>query len=50
MADEHRIAIVDDDQSVRDAANLQSDLASVGRRIPIVFVTGYPDPACASRR
>jgi FixJ family two-component response regulator len=87
MPQEHYIAIVDDDQSVRDAAtnlfrsmgfvavafdsaeaflssdalaktscivldvqmpgmgglNLQSHLAAIGRRIPIVFVTGYPD-------
>jgi FixJ family two-component response regulator len=87
MADESLIAIVDDDESVRDAATnlfrsmgfpavafasaedllgsdavatasclvldvqmpgmgglkLQSHLAAIGRNIPIVFVTGYPD-------
>ena len=87
MADESLIAIVDDDESVRDAATnlfrsmgfpavafasaedflgsdavatasclvldvqmpgmgglkLQSQLAAIGRNIPIVFVTGYPD-------
>ncbi|HXO50924.1 MAG TPA: response regulator, partial [Mycobacterium sp.] len=87
MAPQHCIAIVDDDQSVREAATnlfrsmgfpvvafasaeefldsdsvestsclvldvqmpgmgglrLQSHLASDGRHIPIVFVTGYPD-------
>ena len=87
MADESLIAIVDDDESVRDAATnlfrsmgfpavafasaedflgsdavatasclvldvqmpgmgglkLQSHLAALGRNIPIVFVTGYPD-------
>ena len=87
MTPQHCIAIVDDDQSVREAATnlfrsmgfpvvafasaeefldsdavertsclvldvqmpgmgglrLQSHLASVGRHIPIVFVTGYPD-------
>jgi FixJ family two-component response regulator len=88
MTHEHRIAIVDDDQSVREAAanlfrsmgfaavafasaeeflasdslertscivldvqmpgmdglSLQRHLAAAGRQIPIVFVTGYPDP------
>jgi FixJ family two-component response regulator len=87
MTPQHCIAIVDDDQSVREAATnlfrsmgfpvvafasaeefldsdsvertsclvldvqmpgmgglrLQSQLASAGRHIPIVFVTGYPD-------
>ena len=87
MTPQHCIAIVDDDQSVREAATnlfrsmgfpvvafasaeefldsdsvertsclvldvqmpgmgglrLQSHLASAGRHIPIVFVTGYPD-------
>ena len=87
MADESLIAIVDDDESVRNAATnlfrsmgfpavafasaedflgsdavatasclvldvqmpgmgglkLQSHLAAIGRSIPIVFVTGYPD-------
>jgi FixJ family two-component response regulator len=87
MTPQHCIAIVDDDQSVREAAmnlfrsmgfpvvafasaeefldsdsvertsclvldvqmpgmgglRLQSHLASAGRHIPIVFVTGYPD-------
>ena len=87
MTPRHCIAIVDDDQSVREAATnlfrsmgfpvvafasaeefldsdsvestsclvldvqmpgmgglrLQSQLASAGRHIPIVFVTGYPD-------
>jgi len=87
MADESLIAIVDDDESVRNAATnlfrsmgfpavafasaedflgsdavatasclvldvqmpgmggltLQSHLAALGRNIPIVFVTGYPD-------
>jgi FixJ family two-component response regulator len=93
MPQEHYIAIVDDDQSVRDAAtnlfrsmgfvaaafdsaeaflnsdalektscivldvqmpgmgglNLQSHLASIGRPIPIVFVTGYPDAGVRDR-
>jgi FixJ family two-component response regulator len=93
MPEEHYIAIVDDDQSVRDAAtnlfrsmgfvaaafdsaeaflnsdalaktscivldvqmpgmgglNLQSHLAAIGRRIPIVFVTGYPDASVRDR-
>ena len=92
MAHEHCIAIVDDDQSVREAAtnlfrsmgfvavafasaeeflssdalertscivldvqmpgmgglNLQSHLAAIGRQIPIVFVTGYPDDGVRS--
>ena len=87
MAHDHLIAVVDDDESVRDAAThlfrsmgfaavafasaedflnsgslertsclvldvqmpgmgglkLQTYLADSGRRIPIVFVTGYPD-------
>jgi FixJ family two-component response regulator len=87
VAHEHGIAIVDDDESVREAAEnlftsmgfttvafasaeaflrspsvatasclvldvqmpgmsgpqLQSHLTAVGRQIPIVFVTGYPD-------
>jgi FixJ family two-component response regulator len=87
MIHEHRIAIVDDDESVREAArslfrsmgftvvafasaeeflksdavetasclvldvqmpgmgglSLQDHLAAMGRHIPIVFVTGYPD-------
>jgi FixJ family two-component response regulator len=93
MAREHGIAIVDDDQSVRDAVtnlfrsmgfpavafasaeeflnsgaldttscivldvqmpgmgglSLQRHLAAIGRPIPIVFVTGYPD-ACVREK
>lgn len=29
--------------------NLQSHLAAIGRRIPIVFVTGYPDAGVRDR-
>jgi FixJ family two-component response regulator len=93
MPPDHYIAVVDDDQSVRDAAtslfrsmgfvaaafdsaeaflnsdtlgktscivldvqmpgmgglNLQRHLASLGRPIPIVFVTGYPDAGVRDR-
>src|ERR1700704_1325445 len=92
-AHEHWIAIVDDDQSVREGATnlfrsmgfvavafasaeeflssdslektsclvldvqmpgmgglkLQSHLAAIGRQIPIVFVTGYPDASVRDR-
>lgn len=93
MTDQHRIAIVDDDESVREAAinlfrsmgltavafptaedflnsdcvettsclvldvqmpgmgglRLQSHLASIGRQIPIVFITAYSDDAVRTR-
>jgi FixJ family two-component response regulator len=32
-----------------DGLRLQSHLAAVGRRIPIVFVTGYPDESVRTR-
>jgi FixJ family two-component response regulator len=93
MSNEHFVAIIDDDESVRDAASnlfrsmglkavafasaeaflssdaigkvsclvldvqmpgmgglsLQEHLAAMGRDIPIVFVTGYPDDNIRAR-
>ena len=43
MQHDHHIAIVDDDESVREAA------ISPGRHVPIVFVTAFSDDRVRAR-